>query len=61
MPRPVPAEAPPSSDPAESSGRLLNALLSSAGLSVRGDAAGTPPPAAAPKKRGRRRAPSRSR
>jgi hypothetical protein len=53
------AEAPPS-DPADPSARLLHALLSSAGLSIRADAVSAPAPPA-PKKRRPRRAPSSSR
>ena len=61
MTRPAPAttEAPPP-DPA-TSGRLLNALLTSAGLSVRADVVSAPA-AAKPKRRPRRqRAPSDNR
>jgi hypothetical protein len=60
MSRSTPAEAPPSSDPADPSGRLLRALLSSAGLAIRGDAASAPANPA-PAKRRRRRTPSPSR
>lgn len=61
MTRSVPADAPPTSDPADSSGRLLRALLSSAGLSIRGDVVSAPPAPAKPKKRTRRRTPTASR
>jgi hypothetical protein len=63
MSRPFTAEAPPSSDPADQSGRLLRALLSSAGLKVRGDEpeAEAQPPAPAPTKRAGRRTPTPSR
>jgi len=37
-----PAEAPPSSDPADPSGRLMRALLSSAGLAIREDVVSAP-------------------
>jgi len=54
-----PAEAPPSSDPADPSGRLMRALLSSAGLAIREDVVSTPAQAAPAKPRPRqRRAPS---
>jgi len=64
MSRPATAKAPPSSDPADQAGRLLRALLSSAGLSIRGDEAeplDAEPPAPAPKKRATRRRPTPSR
>jgi uracil-DNA glycosylase len=54
-------EAPATSDPADPSGRLLRALLSSAGLSVRGDVVSAPATPAKPKKRARRRTPTPSR
>ena len=60
MPRPTTTKAPLSSDAAESSGRLLRALLSSAGLSVRGDVVSAPAPANPRKKRTRRRTPTPS-
>jgi hypothetical protein len=61
MTRSTPAEAPPPSQPAEPSGQLLRALLSSAGLSIRGDVVSAPAAAAAPKpKRARRRTPTPS-
>ena len=55
MTRPAPAipEAPAPSEPPVPSGQLLHALLSSAGLSVRGEAASAS--ASAGKKRVRRR------
>lgn len=61
MSRPATAEAPPSSDPTGQSGRLLRALLSSAGLSIRGDEDEEPAAEPAPKKRARRRTPTPSR
>jgi hypothetical protein len=61
MTRSAPAEAPSTSDPADPSGRLLRALLSSAGLSIREDVVRVPAAAAVPKKRTRRRTPKPSR
>jgi len=55
MTRPTPAEAPPSSDPADPSGRLMRALLSSAGLAIREDVVSAPAQAAPAKQRPRRR------
>jgi len=55
MTRPAPAEAPPSSDPADPSGRLMRALLSSAGLAIREDVVSAPAKAAPAKRRPRRR------
>jgi hypothetical protein len=60
MPRPTTTNAPLSCDAAESSGRLLRALLSSARLSVRGDVVSAEAPAKPRKKRSRRRAPTPS-
>jgi len=50
-----PAEAPPSSDPADPSGRLMRALLSSAGLAIREDVVSAPAQTAPAKQRPRRR------
>jgi hypothetical protein len=61
MTRSLPADAPPTSDSADSSGQLLRALLSSAGLSIRGDVVSAPDKPAKPKKRTRRRTPTPSR
>ena len=52
-------EAPAPAEPPVPSGQLLHALLSSAGLSVRGTVAGVP--AGTAKKRARRRAPAANR
>jgi hypothetical protein len=61
MTRPTPAEAPPPSAPADPSGSLLDALLSTAGLAIRDDAVSAPAKAAPAKGRPRRGTPSPSR
>jgi hypothetical protein len=61
MTRPASAKTPLVSDAADSSGRLLRALLSSAGLSIRGEVVSAQADPPAPKKRARRRSPTPSR
>jgi hypothetical protein len=63
MTRPAPAtsEAPAPSEPIAPSGQLLRALLSSAGLSVRGDVVSAPAGAGKKKPARLRRAPAANR